>query len=218
MSLNIIREFKTKTSEQVGKECFDIAIANNFIDDFDAFFAHIFGNPDFQRFFLTDIGENINGFSVIELNTIREFIICYIGIVFLHPTVQGNGFSKHLMSSAIDTVISSGIHPDLLALRTHNPRMYASFVSTFGSEFYFPNSKFETPSEVIGIIRDLPCSKDLDGDLITRNVYPNEFVQQTSSNEFSNILFSKLGPTDAVIPAIVLNPNKVLQKSLKLRS
>jgi len=222
--MNIVsdKDFKLKTKEQIGEECFDMAIANNFIDTKAAFIGHIFGNDKFHRFYNIDEMRNINGFTVVEFPKVKDLVLCYIGIVFVHPKSQGLGLSKALMQTAIE---KSGIDPDIIALRTQNPRMFDSFVGKFGG-VSFPNPDFKTPNEIVDIVSNLQCSKnmqgisDLDSNLIVRGVYPNAFVHQTSRNSFGDEMCSLLGTQDAIIPVVVTDTgkSKILTRTLEFRS
>jgi hypothetical protein len=218
MSIIRDRDFKTKTEEQIGDECFSIAIANNFIDTKDAFVGHIFGNNNFHRFYKLDEEGNIKGFTVIEFPKVEDLVLCYIGIVFVHPNSQGQGLSKELMNAA---VMGSGMDPDLISLRTQNPRMFDSFVANFGG-ISFPNPVLQTPEEVVDVIRNLQCARDMQGipnlssNLIVRGAYPNSFVHQTSRNSFGDEMCALLGEQDAIIPTIITDTgrDKILRKSL----
>jgi len=203
-------EFRKKTEKQIGKECYSIALANEFIDTEKAFVGHIFGNSDFQRFFAIDDADDIMGFTVIEFPKLKDITLCYIGIVFIDKNSQGLGLSKRLMTKAVR---ESGVNPDVIALRTQNARMFGSFVDNFQG-LSFPNPEFETPNEVIGIVRRLQCAKDIDGiqnlsaDLIVKRAYPNSFLHQPSRNSFANQICSSLGEQDAVVPTIITNSGR----------
>ena len=216
MNLKIIKGYpECLTEEQVLEEAYDIALENKFYVDRKIYDDHIIGNDDYRKYFLVDEKEKIHGLTVIEFPQIRDITICYIGLVFVHPSAHGKGWSKSLMTTALE---DNKIEADVITLRTQNPRMFASFVNTFGNDkLYFPNPDYKTPDEVIELMKDLPCAGNVDENLIVRNAYPNEFVHQVSNSTFAGEICSLLGSTDAVVPAIVMNPKKVLQKSLVRR-
>jgi len=218
MSIIRDKDFKIKTEEQIGDECFDIAIVNNFIDTKEAFVGHIFGNNNFHRFYKVDDAGNIKGFTVIEFSKVKDLVLCYIGIVFVHPSSQGQGLSKELMSASVE---ESGMNPDVIALRTQNPRMFDSFVANFEG-ISFPNPKVQTPDEIVDIVSNLQCARDIHGipnlssDLIVRGAYPNAFVHQSSRNSFGDSMCSLLSSEDAIIPTIITDTGKgkILSKEL----
>lgn len=235
--LKLIRdnEFKTKKEEQIGRECYGIAHANNFHDTEEAFVGHIFGREGFQSFFLTDKKENIRGFTVIEFTKLQEVLLGYFSIVFLHPDFHGKGLSKDLMFQALER---SDKNPEIIALRTQNGTMRESFAKTFGniededtiktpddlifdSGLYFPNPGMQTPKSILELVSGLDCAKNTRGELalakhelFVPGAYPNKFVCGQYRNDFTNDLVSGLKRVDAMIAVVIRDPEWA--KSLKI--
>lgn len=213
IELDIISGYpKGMTEKEMLDSAYEIAQENGFHVKRSIYDEHIVGNDDFRPYFLMDENGKMQGLTVVEYPRIRNLNVCYIGLVFVRYEVQRQGWSKALMTRAL---ADSETPPDIITLRTQNSRMLTSFINTFGNNgLYFPNPDYETPSELIEIIRELECAPNPDKNLIVRGVYPNKFVNQESHNSFAGNICAGLQEKDAVVPAIILNPNKVLQKAL----
>ena len=110
------------------------------------------------------------------------------------------GISKELIDYAIEKY-----QPDVVTAKTHNPRCFNTFASLGGGSYsFYPNDK-EIPEVVREIVKSdnfINCS---DENLIYRDAYPDEKIQQSKKNPVVDLVFEKVGKYDAQSVVVVVN-------------
>jgi hypothetical protein len=128
----------------------------------------------------------------------------------LSSDIQGMGISKSLMKKGLEL-----LNGDIITLRTRNPRMYQSLVDSVYSYGNYPNIG-EIPNEIYELALTIPYFKGIQSDLIIRNCYSKELIQQES--KLNDYIFKSLNPNDAYGCISIINDNtEKLKKLIKLR-
>ena len=98
--------------------------------------------------------------------------------------------------------------PDIVTAKTHNPRCFNMFTEINDVKAYFPNN-FEIPEDIYNLVKTDPYIKVVDHDLVFRDAYPDEKIQQEYRNQELKEIFSKVGFFDAQAIVVVLNDSKL---------
>ena len=210
-------EIKDLINEYIVYSCLDIASNAKFPTDYKDVKDHLFESDEYIRLFIigdTNKIPQIKGFLISALEKgYNDNIILHCHGIILHPEVQGLGLSKKIVNKAIEMT-----NPDIVTAKTHNPRCFNAFANLDGCIAYFPNEYEYMPIDIIKLARSDEFIKDTNDELIYKNAYPDEKIQQSHRNEQLHIVFDKLNPNDAQAIVCVLNDEKLKahNNSLKL--
>lgn len=203
--------------EYITRSCLNIANKANFPTDYNDVESHLFGDERYIKLFIVEETENV-------IPDIKGFLVCdtfygYKGMIFLHchgivlsPEIQGLGLSKTIINYAIKLT-----NPDVVTAKTHNPRCFNSFINLDGVISYYPNESGIIPKQIINLSKTNKFISKSDDDLIYRDAYPDEKIQQTKRNEKINSIFDKLSPYDAQSLIVILNDEKLKAKKKVLK-
>lgn len=187
------------------KECLNVANAAHFPTDYDDVKEHLFGSDNLIKLFIIDR----------EMLTIKGFLaadyfkgycdnnILHCHGIIVHPDIQSMGYSKMLVNALVKEY-----QPDIVTAKTHNPRCFNMFTEINDVKAYFPNN-FEIPEDIYNLVKTDPYIKVVDHDLVFRDAYPDEKIQQEYRNQELKEIFSKVGFFDAQAIVVVLNDSKL---------
>ena len=205
-------ESKEKTKDLIDEyivyACLVVAKDAEFPTDYVDVKEHLFESDEYIRLFIVDDTKKvpqIKGFliSVIEKGFNDNTILHCHGII-IHPEIQGLGYSKIMVNKAIEMT-----NPDVVTAKTHNPRCFNAFANLEGSKAYYPNEYDDMPEDIISLTRSDEFIKNTDDNLIYREAYPDEKIQQSHRNQDLHIVFDRLNPNDAQAIVVVLNDEKL---------
>ncbi len=204
----INEEEKLKKQIKIANECLTIANDAKFPTDFQDVYDHLFEDDSYIILFAKNVLGNIKGFVIAcEEKGYNDCDILHIHGIVLSPDIQGNGISKKMINYAV-----SKYHPDVVTAKTHNPRCFNAFANIDGgNHLFFPNGQ-PIPDVIRMIVKSDKFINDSDEDLIYRDAYPDEKIQQSKSNPIVDIIFDKVGMYDAQSVVIIIN-NDILEKS-----
>lgn len=207
---NLLQEYITRC-------CLKIANLAQFPTDYNDVKEHLFGKDDYLRLFIVEENENV-------IPDIKGFLICdhfygYNNMKFLHchgiilnPDVQGLGLSKKLINYATNI-----INPDVVTAKTHNPRCFNSFINIDGAISYYPNENNYLPKEIVELAKSNTFIDQVNENLIYKNAYPDEKIQQSKRNNKIDTIFDKIEPRDAQAVIVILNDEKLNRKEKVLK-
>ena len=192
---------KLRTQVKIANECLKIANDAKFPTDFQDVYDHLFEDDSYIILFAKDKEDVVKGFVIAcEENGYHDCKILHIHGIVLGPEIQGRGMSKELIDYAIEKY-----RPDVVTAKTHNPRCFNTFASLGGGSYsFYPNDK-EIPDVVREIVKSdnfINCS---DENLIYRDAYPDEKIQQSKKNPIVDLVFEKVGKYDAQSVVVVVN-------------
>lgn len=192
---------KLKTQVKIANECLKIANDAKFPTDFQDVYDHLFEDDSYIILFVKNKEDIVKGFVIAcQENGYQDCKILHIHGIVLGPEIQGMGISKELIDYAIEKY-----QPDVVTAKTHNPRCFNTFASLGGGSYsFYPNDK-EIPEVVREIVKSdnfINCS---DENLIYRDAYPDEKIQQSKKNPVVDLVFEKVGKYDAQSVVVVVN-------------
>ena len=201
-------EEKIKKQVEIANECLVIANDAKFPTDFKDVYDHLFEDESYIILFAKNALEKIKGFVIAcEEKGYNDSHILHIHGIVLSPDIQGKGISKKIINYAIDKY-----HPDVVTAKTHNPRCFNAFANIGGgSHLFFPNGQ-PIPDIVKEIVKSDYFINNSDEDLIYRDAYPDEKIQQSKNNPIVDIIFDKVGKYDAQSIVVIIN-NDILEKN-----
>lgn len=192
---------KIKTQIKIANECLKIANDAKFPTDFQDVYDHLFEDDSYIILFVKNNEDIVKGFVIAcQEKGYHDCNILHIHGIVLGPEIQGMGISKKLIDYAIEKY-----QPDVVTAKTHNPRCFNTFASLGGGRYsFYPNDK-EIPEVVREIVKSdnfISCS---DENLIYRDAYPDEKIQQSKKNPVVDLVFEKVGKYDAQSVVVVVN-------------
>ena len=210
-------EEKIKKQVEIANECLVIANDAKFPTDFQDVYDHLFEDDSYIILFAKNLMNKIKGFVIAcEEKGYNNCKILHVHGIVLSPDIQGMGISKQIINYAINKY-----NPDVVTAKTHNPRCFNAFANIDGGgHLFYPNEE-PIPDVVKNIVKSDYFINDSDENLIYRDAYPDEKIQQSKNNPLVDTIFSKVGKYDAqsiivIINNDVLEKNKVKKKERKL--
>lgn len=203
--------------EYITKSCLNIANSASFPTDYDDVREHLFGKDDYLRLFIVEeskkVVPDIKGFLICDIfNGYNDMKFLHCHGIILSPEIQGLGLSKQLVNHAIELT-----SPDVVTAKTHNPRCFNSLININGTMAYYPNEKDYLPNQILQLARSNPFIEEVDDNLIFKDAYPDEKIQQTKRNEKLNLIFDRVSSHDAQAIVVVLNDEKLKGKAKILK-
>ena len=192
---------KIKTQVDIANECLKIANDANFPTDFQDVYDHLFEDDSYIILFAKDKEDKIKGFVIAcQEEGYHDCKILHIHGIVLGPEIQGRGMSKEIIDYAIDKY-----KPDVVTAKTHNPRCFNAFASLGGGKYLFYPNNQEIPETVREIVKSDCFINSSDENLIYRDAYPDEKIQQSKTNPLVDVIFDKVGKYDAQSIVVIVN-------------
>lgn len=206
--MRIVEFDKNKMSkEKTTLQCVAVADSTSFPTNYDDVYAHLFETNDLLKLFVVDNNYNIKGFAVFDTVN-NDYRITYLSGMVLSGDIQGIGLSKELLRKGLES-----LKGDIITLRTRNPRMYRSLIKSMPSFANFPN--LITPNEIYELAQTIPYFMDIQQNLIIKNCYGTELLQQEAKLNGLDPLFKMLEPKDAFGCLSVVSNNEKTKKLIK---
>ena len=207
-------EINELLKEYLIKSCLLVANKSNFSTDYYDVKDHIFEKDEYMKLFITEntkeVVPNIYGFAIFDsFKGYNDMLFLHCHGIVLGPEIQELGLSKKIINYAVKKV-----NPDILTVKTHNPRCFNSFINIDNVISYYPNELGIIPNEILELAKTDPFICQSNNDLIYKDAYPDEKIQQTKRNNGIDVIFNKLSPHDAQSAVIVLNDEKLKCKKL----
>ena len=196
------------SKESATLQCVDVANSTAFPTDYNDVYAHLFETDDLLKLFVIDDYNTIRGFAVFDsIKTIYN--ILYLSGMVLGKDIQGNGISKVLIRRALEL-----LKGEIITLRTHNPRMYNSLIESVVNYAHFPSIK-KVPYAIYELASTISYFNKIEENLIIRNCYEEELIQQKTNLKELDDIFGFLNPNDAYGCISLVTENEKLKKLLK---
>ncbi len=217
------REFLTKDeklnellNEYIIKSCLEVANEASFPTDYVDVKEHLFEKEEYMKLFIVEKDEsnlpNIKGFIVCDSFTgYNDMLFMHCHGIILSPEIQGKSLSKTLVNYAVNRC-----NPDVVTVKTHNPRCFNTFIDIDGVIDYYPNPEGVIPPEIVELYKTDPFIGVSDENLIYRQAYPDEKIQQSKRNKNIDKIFKKLSPYDAQSIVLILNNEKLQENKKKV--
>ena len=196
--------------EYIVESCLEIANSAQFPTDYNDVKDHLFEDDSYIRMFIVEEKENqvipnIKGFLISALfKGYNDNTILHCHGIILHPDIQGLGLSKALVAEAIKMT-----NPNILTAKTHNPRCFNSFANCYKLIAYYPNEYNVLDDDIRKVAASDPFISVVNDDLVYKNAYPDEKIQQTNRNNGVKSIFQKLDSTDAQAIVVILDDSKL---------
>ena len=202
------KEEEAKVQTQIANECLTIANRAKFPTDFQDVSDHLFEDESYIILFVKNHIGSIKGFVIAcEEKGYNDCKILHIHGIVLDPDIQGRGISKEVVNYAVKKY-----QPDVVTAKTHNPRCFNAFANIDGgNHLFYPNGE-KIPDTVMEIVKSDYFINNSDEDLIYRDAYPDEKIQQSKNNPLIDIIFDKVKKYDAQSIIVIIN-NDVLEKN-----
>ena len=186
--MKIIEFDKSSMSkEDTTLQCVEVADSTLFPTNYDDVYAHLFENDDLLKLFVVGDSDKIKGFSVFD--TVRNnYNIMYLSGLVLGREIQGKGISKLLIREGLKL-----LKPEIITLRTRNPRMYQALVGSTLSYGSYPDDT--VPNEIYNLALTIPYFNGIQSNLVIKDCYNEELIQQDVS--VRNPVFKLLDSRDA---------------------
>lgn len=191
-------------------ECLKVANSAQFPTDYEDVKEHLFGNDNLIKLFIIDSEMlSIRGFLAADyFNGFNDNNILHCHGIIVHPSIQSQGYSKMLVNELIKEY-----QPDIVTAKTHNPRCFNMFTEIDDIITYFPNGIDEIPSDIYHVVATDPYINVVNNDLIYKDAYPDEKIQQEYRNTNIKKIFDKVNTRDAQAIVVVLNDEKLKLKN-----
>lgn len=204
--------------EYIIKCCLNIANKAQFPTDYEDVKNHLFEDENYLKLFIVEesnkVVPDIKGFLICDaFYGYNNMKILHCHGIILSPEVQGLGLSKKLINHAVSLT-----NPDVVTAKTHNPRCFNSFINIDNTIEYYPNEEDYLPNEILELAKSNHHINQSDNQLIFKDAYPDEKIQQSKRNENIDIIFSRLSSYDAQALVVILNNSKLKGKTRTLKN
>ena len=129
--------------------------------------------------------------------------ILHCNKIIIDPSYQEQGLSKELLYYQLKKY-----DPDIITLKTNNPRCFELFSNIPYKITYYPNLHYIIPNDVYNIVYD----NDFNGinrNMVLKDEYASIQRQQNVRNNNINKLFMNIYDYDAQVMAIIMHDDKI---------
>lgn len=194
-----------KLNDYLVNNCLKVCKSASFPTDYKDVYEHLFGNPSYIKLFLINDNLEIKGFLVADyFKGYQDNSILHCHGLIIDSNMQNQGYGKCLVKSLIDKY-----NPDIVTMKTHNPRCFEVFTSFSDNLTYYPNWHFEIPLDIKRLVKEHPFLENVNDELVYERAYPDIKVMKDAYNDDINKIFINLGDFDAQAIVVVRHDNKL---------
>ena len=207
-------ELNQLINEYIILSCLNVANNANFKTDYNDVKEHLFENPNYIKIFVVEDNKTvpiIKGFLIADIiNGYKDNKVLHCHGIIVDSSVQGLGVGREMINYLI-----SKHSPDVVTLKTHNPRCFNSLINALGVIKYYPNNE-TIPNDIYHLVKSIPFISCVDDDLIYRDAYPDEKIQQAYRNDSLYNIFKKVKSYDAQALVAIINDEKLDLENKKM--
>ena len=194
-----------KLDEYLVNSCLRVCNNSSFLTDYNDVYDHLFGNKNYFKLFLIDNNLEIKGFLVSDLfNGYNNNLILHCHGLIVDKDYQDKGYGKRL----VETMIKK-YNPDVITMKTHNPRCFELFTSFPYTLTYYPNLSYEIPKDILSLVKKHPFLNNVNSNLVYEGAYPDIKVWKNAFNKDINKIFMNIDDYDAQAIVVVRHDDKL---------